>query len=448
MTDSLPPATEASLQRYVAVLLLEDVDFLRAFRSILKPEHFASAEMRFLVNFALSFYDKHRMPPTRAAFAAEVETPTRTFSQSGVQPELMAYLARMVCEENVPGPSLKEYVRDRLERYIQEREFEMAVRSAAVYLDQGAIDRAFEVVRAAQRVRAERDTYLTFPDDMGALYDYFAPERLAAISVPLGLAPLDAAMGGGLRPGELGVILAALKVGKSSFLVYVGAMALRRGLSVAHISLENSAHDTYGRYLANLTGTPVEELITRGLTEADLRELVERTLRRLDSEAKAFIYWMPARLTSIDDISVVVDDLCADHKIGLVVVDYGDLVRSRERYERPYEEQAAAFAELRDLGAQFNVPVWTATQANRQALSARTVRVSQISESLGKAMKADFVLALSQTAEEADQTPPRMRIGLIAARRGPGRCSVSVEALLGTARFREVVDDDQELDLE
>ncbi|KKM63169.1 hypothetical protein LCGC14_1514170 [marine sediment metagenome] len=434
--------TEASFQRYAAILLLEDTAFLRSFYTVLKPEHMTSPELAFLVRFAREFYERHHIAPTFQAFAAEVESPKKAWEVAGVRPELMDALVDVLEDEGRPSDGLADYVRQKLEHYIQEREFEGAVRKASELLDEGDVTRAFEVVRASQRIQAETDDRIIFPTDVGKLFEYFDPEHLDQISVRTGIAGLDRAMERGLRPGELGVLMAPLKRGKSMGLVNIGVEALRQGFSIAHYSLENSAHDTLARYAANLSMIPIKELVALSVDEVTERLMAQ--LRRVSAaHAQAFIRWMPARLTSVDTIAADLDDIRAENRIGLVIVDYGDLARSRQRYDRNYEEQAEVFMELRDLGMQYKVPVWTATQANRLALDAEKVKMSQIAESLGKAMKADFVVAMSQTPDEKEAQ--EMRLNIVAARRGRGHCNVRVNTRFDLAKLTEPAPDEESL---
>ena len=428
-----PLVTDAALQRFAAILLLENSDFLRAFYDIVRPEHFASPEMGFLVEFVQAFFTQHRIAPTLDSFALEVESPSRSWIATGIRPELMDVLVEALQEEGIPSDALTEYVKGRFEQYIQEREFALAVRTASKFLDSGEPDKAFEAVRAAQRVKAQDDDRILFPEQVATLFEYFDSEHLDRISLPSGIKTLDMAMEKGLRPGELGVIMAPLKRGKSMWLVHVGAHALRRGETVAHYSLELSAHDTLARYAANVCGMPLKELMALGIDE--VKRLLNRALRVGDRSAQVIIHWMPARGTSIDMIAADLENLRAEHHIGLVIVDYGDLARSRQRHEKSYDEQAEVFTELRDLGMQYRVPVWTATQANRKALDSDRISINQIAESLGKAMKADFVVAMSQTSTEREHDPQFMRLNIVAARRGSGKCNARVEARLDRAKF-------------
>ena len=56
------------------------------------------------------------------------------------------------------------------------------------------------------------------------------------------------------------------------------------------------------------------------------------------------------------------------------------------------------YEELRNLSMDMNVPIWTASQSNRDAANASVVGLENMSEAYGKAMVADVVLITLQKA--------------------------------------------------
>jgi hypothetical protein len=440
------PVTEAALQHYAILMLLEDTDFLRSFNGVLKPDHFKSPEFRYVASFALDFFKAHHRAPTLEALRIEIDSPRMDWAAMGVQPALMDRLVDILGEDAAPGGALAKYIHDRTEHWVQLREFEYAHRVASEHLDQGDVEGAFAVVLAAQRVRAKANEWLVFPDDLQALFEYYSQDNIDRISVGCGIPKLDHAMEGGLRPGELGVWMAPLKRGKSMALVNTGAEALRKGINIVHYSLENSSIETLARYVRNIGGDTVRGLLGGGTPQdqARLAAGIRTTLQLGDSDAKGFIKWFPAGVTTVDEIDADLEELQEKQQIGLVIVDYGDLMRSRERYEKQYENQTAVFSELRDLGTRHGVPVWTASQSNRDSMNPKNnIQVRQMAEAIGKAMKADFIIAMNQDVNEADLDPPIMRLSLIAARRGKGHCTATVEARFDRAQLIETFDSEE-----
>jgi len=58
------------------------------------------------------------------------------------------------------------------------------------------------------------------------------------------------------------------------------------------------------------------------------------------------------------------------------------------------------YEELRNLSMELAIPVWTASQANRDSANSDIVGLENMSEAYGKAMVADVVISLSRKATE------------------------------------------------
>ena len=58
------------------------------------------------------------------------------------------------------------------------------------------------------------------------------------------------------------------------------------------------------------------------------------------------------------------------------------------------------YEDLRGLAGEYEIPVWTASQANRSALEDDIIGAEKIAESYSKIMTADFVLSLSRKIED------------------------------------------------
>ena len=63
-------------------------------------------------------------------------------------------------------------------------------------------------------------------------------------------------------------------------------------------------------------------------------------------------------------------------------------------------ELEGIYEDLRGLAGEYDIPVWTASQANRSALEEDVIGAEKISESYGKVMVADFVISLSRKVQD------------------------------------------------
>ena len=86
------------------------------------------------------------------------------------------------------------------------------------------------------------------------------------------------------------------------------------------------------------------------------------------------------------------------YKPDVIVVDYADLLRGNGKEVR--HELGNIYEDLRGLAGEYEIPVWTASQANRSALEDDVIGAEKIAESYSKIMTADFVLSLSRKIED------------------------------------------------
>jgi replicative DNA helicase len=75
-------------------------------------------------------------------------------------------------------------------------------------------------------------------------------------------------------------------------------------------------------------------------------------------------------------------------------------MRSSRAFDSLRHELKLVYEELRNLAMDLNVPIWTASQANRDASNADVVGLENMSEAYGKAMVADVVVSVSRKPNE------------------------------------------------
>src|SRR5690606_2114195 len=99
--------------------------------------------------------------------------------------------------------------------------------------------------------------------------------RFALLSrdcVPTGIKELDKKdiLNGGLAKGELGCVIAATGTGKSHWLTFLGANALKAGVDVLHYTFELSETAVGVRYDSNLCNINSNQIIDR---QDEVREI-------------------------------------------------------------------------------------------------------------------------------------------------------------------------------
>jgi replicative DNA helicase len=215
----------------------------------------------------------------------------------------------------------------------------------------------------------------------------------------------------GLQPSSLTIVGARPSMGKTSFalgmLTHVGAMLRRPALL---FSLEMSHLELSQRLLASEARVDAQRMRTGQLNDADWQK-VSRAITRL-GDAQIFIDDNP-HLT-VMDVRARARRLSKQHgELGIVVVDYLQLMSSRTRAENRQVEVAEMSRGLKILARELKCPVVALSQLSRnlEARADKRPMLSDLRESGSLEQDADVVLFLYR--EEAyDQDAPVEKRGL------------------------------------
>jgi hypothetical protein len=192
-------------------------------------------------------------------------------------------------------------------------------------------------------------------------------------------------------------------------LVHLGAQALKEGKTVIHYTLELQETVIANRYDSCITGYPLGEII-------NFKEEVYEEIK--DIEGSLIIKEYPTKSASTNTIKAHLSKLVKRGiNPGMIIVDYGDLLKPVVIRKEKRNELESIYEELRAISAEFNCPVWTASQTNRSGLSAEVITMEQISEAFNKCFVADFIFSVSRTIE--DKQNNKGKIFIAKNRNGP-----------------------------
>lgn len=251
--------------------------------------------------------------------------------------------------------------------------------------------RVDEQVQAA----ANNGGVTTFLDEALAGLDRWANPETDVL--PTNWLDLDEMLNGGLRPGHLIVVGARPGVGKSLLATELARnVAPRTG--VLFSSLEMSSAEVTNRVSSAMTGVPLATLTAGTATEPELERLAGIAGRAAD--------W---NLVIDDRASVGVAairgrarDITRRCPLGLVIVDYLQLVAPADRAASREQQVASVSRGLKLMAKDLRVPVVALAQVNRgptQRVDDRP-RLSDLRESGSIEADADEVLFLHRNEEE------------------------------------------------
>ena len=286
---------------------------------------------------------------------------------------------------------------------------------------ESAVDRAESLVYQVAQGRVTED-YHSLRDVLTGTLE--AIERLhedhrEITGVPSGFPDLDR-LTSGLQPSNLVIVAARPAVGKSTLGLDVARhAAVRAGVPTVVFSLEMSRTELVQRLMCAECTVDMQRLRTGRMEESDWTRLT-RSLGKL-ADAPLFIDDSPG--TTMMEIRAKCRRLKQRHGLGLVVVDYLQLMQPSRRFENRQQEVSEISRSLKLLAKELEVPVIALSQLSRQteSRSDRRPMLSDLRESGALEQDSDVVLFIYRDELYDPESPRKGEADLILAkhRNGP-----------------------------
>jgi replicative DNA helicase len=218
------------------------------------------------------------------------------------------------------------------------------------------------------------------------------PDKMRGLAT--GFADFDK-MTGGLRPGDLVIVAGRPSMGKSTLAVNMAEYAAINPsirAPVAIFSMEMPSDQIITRMLASIGGVPLGSLRSGRIADEDWARITSATSQL--SEAKIFIDETPA--LSPTDLRARARRLKREHGLGLVVVDYLQLMQVPGNKENRATEIAEISRGLKVLAKELAVPVIALSQLNRSVEQREHKKpvMSDLRESGSIEQDADMILLI------------------------------------------------------
>ncbi|NLY43776.1 MAG: replicative DNA helicase [Clostridiaceae bacterium] len=292
------------------------------------------------------------------------------------------YYARIVEEKSI----LRNLIKASID--IANMSYEAA--DEVTYIMDQAEKKIFDVLqrRNNQGFSSIKDVLIESFDKLEELYK----NKGKIVGVPTGFTDLDRKTAG-LHPSDLILIAARPAMGKTSFALNIAQYAaIHAKVPVAIFSLEMSKEQLVNRMLWSEALIDSQRMRTGELQDEDWPKLA-RAIGPL-SEAPIYIDDTPG--ISVAELRAKCRKMKLDKKIGLVVIDYLQLMQGRGKAENRQQEISEISRSLKVLAKEINVPVVTLSQLSRAPESRADHRpiLSDLRESGAIEQDADIVIFL------------------------------------------------------
>lgn len=292
---------------------------------------------------------------------------------------------------------------------------EIAERAVSAQDPSGAVARAQEALARAHDGRDAVRSLGTLVEatltQMQAVVDKVAPPALST-----GYEDLDAAIGGGFRPGELTILAARPAMGKTALAMNIALRAAAK-VAVGVFSIEMRAEQLVTRLLPMFSGVSLDRVV-------DARRLDERDWGRVIDGAEP-LRGLPVW---IDDTPSLTAEALASRArsmvakgAGLIVVDYLGKMFTEGR--DPTAEIGRNVSSLKNLARELSVPVLCLAQLNRgvEARADKRPLLSDLRQSGEVEQEADCVLVVYRDSYYNKDNPDTRAMEVIVRKARMGR---------------------------
>jgi replicative DNA helicase len=408
-----------SFQEKLVQALLVDKQFAEQMLEVFEVTYLEPKYLQFLADRYFSYAKKYKVFPTLQLLITIIRDELKVGTDTILRDQIIDYLQRMRVN---PDPGDLQYVKEKSLDFCKKQALKKALEEAVDQIQAEKYESIVDGIKKAVMVGNAPQLGHDFFTDFDSRFT-----RLQRNAVPTGLEELDKKeiMNGGLGAGEIGVIVAPTGVGKSHMLTFLGANALRAGIDVLHYTFELSEAAVGLRYDSNLCDIDSNQVIDN--KDSILKSYQDMKLGRL------IIKEFPTNTASIYTLRSHIERLdIKGFRPGVIIIDYADIMRSTRQFDSLRHELKLIYEELRGFATEKGIPIWTASQSNKEGSQNDIVDLSNMSEAYGKAMVADVVLSLSRRSHEKSSGFGRLYV----AKNRAGRDGIVYPVKIDTARSK------------
>ena len=434
--ERVPPNNVEAEESVIGSMMLSGEAIAAVVEIVKAPDFYRPAHQR-IFEAVLAIYA--RGEPVDAITAVE------ELKRRGGLDEVGGALAVYNLVESVPTPaSAAYYARIVADNALLRRLIEAASRiMAAAYSipddPKKAADEAETLIYAVARQNEKEEVVRMrdLVDDSLLQLEHIQQRDSAFAGIPTGFHDLDELLSG-LQAGNLIIVAARPGVGKSSLVTNLArnvAMGdhVHPGSSVVMFSLEMSRFEIGMRLLCAESKVPWDKIRAARVAAEDWTHIVEAA--EVLHEAPLFI--VDSGNVSIVDIRAKARRLKSKGNLGLIIVDYLQLMSGHMRTESRQQEVAEISRSLKLLAKELEIPVVAVSQLNRnpETRADKRPQLSDLRESGSLEQDADIVMFIHRDDSSEDLAKKNVADIIVAKHRNGPTATVQLAFQPHLTRF-------------
>ena len=364
-------------------------DFANSIIEVIDPHYFDNQYFRIICQMIREYYTKYEHTPT---FDTLEQLTKSEISSPMAQKSILDTLEQV---KNVADEG-SIFVQEKALKFCKQQELQKVMVKTQSIIDKGdfeSYDKLEEMVRGALQVgevdKGTADVFFNLDEVLND--DYRHP-------IPIGVPGIDNLLKGGLAKGEIGVILAPTGVGKSTFTTKIANHAFNLGYNVLQIFFEDNPKIIQRKHITLWTGIHPDDLTERRV------EVMEKVKQIQESRKNKLIMKKLASDTvTMNQIKNQVRKMIAEgNKIDMIILDYIDCVVPDKNLGDEWKSEGSVMRGFEAMCHELDIAGWTATQGNRNSISAEVVTTDQMGGSIKKAQVGHVIITVAKSLQQKE----------------------------------------------
>ncbi len=213
---------------------------------------------------------------------------------------------------------------------------------------------------------------------------------------------------GGLQKSDLIILAARPSVGKTAFALNLAYNIAKQKIPVGLFSMEMSIDQVVDRFIALAGGVSLHDMRTGRLSH-EQDELLRVTMA-CDELKNCPLFIDDSPSPNILQMRAMARRLQAEHGLGLIIVDYLQLMSGRRNYDSPVQQVTEISRGLKGLAKELNIPIIALSQLSRaiEQRDGHRPKLSDLRDSGSIEQDADLVMFIHREdkMKSRDQLDP------------------------------------------
>lgn len=379
------------LEKIILKGMLADKDFLVLISSVFEEEYFDNPNIGHSFKFCKDYFTEYSNIPSIDAII-----------NSSENPDEIRETIQEARDTDFNIADSYEFLLNQSNDYLKEKALKRAIIESVD--DVEVPERRNDIQK-----RIENALIKDIKVDLGLRYFEQMKERLRRIfsasenRIPTYFPLFDELINGGFPPYTFNVLTAKIHGGKSNTMANFAARQVMHGHNAVILTLEMSEDAFAQRFDGIYSGLDINRIYT----SRESRRQLARTLREHrddENRGELFIKQYPTGDASINDFRIYLRELLLRGiRIDIIYVDYINLMKSAYKIDNNmYSSIKRVSEELRALSLEFNCPIVSVSQLNREGffIQFSEVNFNHVAESMGIPATADFMMIMGTDEEQ------------------------------------------------